>query len=288
MADAAKGEMTMFADLLSYQFAQHALISCLLASIVCGLMGVLVIEKKLTMMSGGIAHTAYGGVGLGYLLGIEPMVGAVFFSVSAALGIGAIHRKGGIHTDIITALLWSSGMALGTLFITFMEGYPPDLNSYLFGSILSVTKSDIFMMSVLTALVCIAVLVFFNDWKVYLFDSDFAGISGLKTVVFEYLLLVLIAITVVVLIRLAGIVLVIALLTAPAASASLFTQRFGRRMACAVGIGLFNCLTGLWISYELDLPSGAAIVLVSAAVYFLCYFINLLRAKSSEKASIRK
>ena len=114
----------MISAIFQYQFLQHAVIACVLASVVCGLIGVIIVEKKLIMMSGGIAHTAYGGVGLGYLCGFEPMLGAVMFSVGAAVGIGAIKRKGGVHTDIIIALFWSLGMALGTAFIGFMDSYP--------------------------------------------------------------------------------------------------------------------------------------------------------------------
>ena len=149
----------MIHALLEYQFMQNAFIASLLASIVCGMIGVIVVEKKLVMMSGGIAHTAYGGVGLGYLLGFEPIIGAFLFSVAAALGIGAIKRKGGVQADIIIGLFWSLGMALGIVFIALMPGYPPDLNSYLFGNILSVTKADLYLMVLLTLPVLFIVIV---------------------------------------------------------------------------------------------------------------------------------
>jgi len=267
-------------EILSYQFMRSAIIACFLASIVCGLIGVIVVEKKLLMMSGGIAHTAYGGVGLGYLLGIEPMIGAVLFALGAAVGIGHIQRRGGVHTDVIIALLWSAGMALGTAFIGLMDGYPPDMSSYLFGSILTVSRSDLVMMTVLTVLVCLTVLILFNDWKAFLFDGDFSGISGMKTAFLEYLLLILIALTVVVLIRLAGIVLVIALLTAPAATAGMMTNKLSRRMGAAVVIALFDCFVGLWLSYELNIASGATIVLFSVLIYFLVYAAGKIRSRS--------
>lgn len=275
----------MLSEIFSYQFMRNAVLACVLASIVCGLIGVIVVEKRLLMMSGGIAHTAYGGVGLGYLLGIEPMIGAVLFSVGAAVGIGHIQRKGGAHTDVVIALLWSSGMALGTAFIGLMEGYPPDMSSYLFGSILTVSRADIIMMSVLTVIVCLTVLIFFNDWKAFLFDSDFSGISGMKTGFLEYLMLILIALTVVVLIRLAGIVLVIALLTAPAATASHLTNKLAGRMGLAVVIGLFDCLVGLWLSYSLNIASGATIVLFSVVIYFLAALYRKIRNSRPAAAS---
>lgn len=277
----------MLNAIFQYQFLQNAVLACVLASVVCGLIGVIIVEKKLVMMSGGIAHTAYGGVGLGYLCGFEPMLGAVMFSVGAALGIGAIKRRGGVHTDIIIALFWSLGMALGTAFIGFMDGYPPDMNSYLFGNILSVTKSDLTMMLVLAVLVCLAVIILFNDWKTFMFDQTFAGIIGLKTTLLEYLLLVLVALTIVVLIRVAGIILVIALLTAPAATASLISNKLKSRMLCAIILGLFYCLAGLWISYALSIASGATIIIFSVCMYALVLSVHTVLGKKEVKAAAK-
>lgn len=239
----------MISALFEYQFMQNAFIASILASIVCGIIGVIVVEKKLVMMSGGIAHTAYGGVGLGYLLGFEPIIGAFLFSVSAALGIGAIKRRGGVQSDVIIGLFWSLGMALGIVFIALMPGYPPDLNSYLFGNILSVTKADLYLMIILSFLVVFIVIALFNDWKAYLFDEEFASIIGIKTVFLEYLLLVLVAMTVVVLIRVAGIILVLALLTAPSAMASIFSKRLKSRMIFAVIFGVYFCVRNMFLFY---------------------------------------
>ncbi|MBN2222842.1 MAG: metal ABC transporter permease, partial [Vallitaleaceae bacterium] len=157
----------MLSSLFEYQFLQHAVIASILASIVCGVIGVIIVEKKLIMMSGGIAHTSYGGVGLGYLLGFEPILGAFLISIAAALGIGHIRKKHGTRSDVIIGLFGSSGMALGILFIALMPGYPPDLSSYLFGSILSITKSDLILMSLLTLLVLFIISILFNYWKSY-------------------------------------------------------------------------------------------------------------------------
>ena len=277
----------MIDAILHYQFMQNAVIACVLASIVCGLIGVIIVEKKLIMMSGGIAHTAYGGVGLGYLCGFEPMLGAVLFSVGAAVGIGAIKRRGGVHTDIIIALFWSLGMALGTAFIGFMDSYPPDMNSYLFGNILSVTKSDLKMMIALVVVVCLAVIILFNDWKTFMFDDVFARIIGLKTTLLEYLLLILVALTIVVLIRVAGIILVIALLTAPAATASLISNKLKSRMVISIGLGLFYCFGGLWISYGLGIASGATIIVFSVCMYAIVFAIHAFSGKKDLKAAAK-
>ena len=226
---------------------------------------------------------SYGGVGLGYLLGFEPIIGAFLFSVSAALGIGAIKRRGGVQSDVIIGLFWSLGMALGIVFIALMPGYPPDLNSYLFGNILSVTKADLYLMIILSFLVVFIVIALFNDWKAYLFDEEFASIIGIKTVFLEYLLLVLVAMTVVVLIRVAGIILVLALLTAPSAMASIFSKRLKSRMIFAVIFGVFFCISGLWISYKLNIASGACIVILSVVCYFFTYAVRIVHIKMKRK-----
>jgi zinc transport system permease protein len=260
--------------LFEYQFLQNAFLSGLLASIVCGIIGVIVVEKRLIMMSGGISHTSYGGVGLGYLLGFEPILGAFLFSVLSALGIGRLSQKDGRNPDIAIGLFWSLGMALGIFFIGLMPGYPPDLNSYLFGNILSVTKADLIMMAILTLVVFVIIASLFNNWKAYLFDEEFATISGIKTQWLRYMLLVLIAMTVVVLIRVVGIVMALALLTAPAATASMLTNSLRKRMVLAVLIGMLLCIAGLWSSYALDLASGATIVIFAVGLYFLVYGIK--------------
>lgn len=264
----------MIKAIFEYQFLQNAFIASILASIICGIMGVIIIEKKLVMMSGGIAHTSYGGVGLGYLMGFEPIIGAFLFSICAALGIGYIKRKGGTRSDVVIGLFWSLGMALGILFVALMPGYPPDLSSYLFGSILSVTKANLYLMVSLTFVVIFVIILLFNDWKAYLFDEEFASIIGIKTVFLEYLLLVLIAMSVVVLIRVVGIILVIALLTAPAATAGLLTSNLKKRMIYSVLLGNVFCIAGLWISYVINIASGAVIVIVSVIFYLLAYIVR--------------
>lgn len=272
--------------IFEYQFLQNAFIASILASVVCGIIGVIVVEKKLVMMSGGIAHTSYGGVGLGYLLGFEPIIGAFLFSICAALGIGFIKRKAGGHSDVIIGLFWSFGMALGILFIALMPGYPPDLTSYLFGSILSVTRSDLYLMIILTVVVTLVIFILFSDWKAYLFDEEFAFILGIKTAFLEYLLLIIIAMTIVVLIRVVGIILILALLTAPAAIAGMLTSRLKGRMIYAIIFGNIFCILGLWISYMMNIASGASIVILLVISYFLSYIFKAIYIRVKRKRII--
>jgi zinc transport system permease protein len=263
----------MISALLTYQFLQNAVAAGLLASIVCGIIGVIIIEKKMVMLSGGIAHTSYGGVGLGYLLGFEPILGAFLFAVFGALAIGQISRRKAAKTDVIIGLFWSFGMALGVLFIAMTPGYPPDMNSYLFGNILSVTHSDILLMVVLTFVVVIAVASFYDTWKAFLFDEEFAAVMGIPTARLNNILLILVAMTVVVLIRVVGIILVLALLTAPAAVAGLLTNSFGKRILYSIIFGAVFCLAGLWLSYTWNIASGASIVIFSTLCYLLVYVL---------------
>lgn len=264
----------MIQVIMEYRFMQYAIISAVLTSLVCGIIGVIIVEKRLVMMSGGIAHTTYGGVGLGYLLGFEPIIGAFFFAIVAALGIGFIKTKKTGFSDVVIGLFWSLGMSLGILFIGLMPGYPPTITTYLFGNILSVTTFDLILMIVLTVIVLLVILVFFQDWKAHLFDQEFTKILGKKTKLMETTLMILIALTIVVLIRVVGIVLVIALLTAPAATASIVTKKLNFRMLYSVIFSLFFTLTGLFISYSINVSSGAVIVFVSIVTFCIVFLIN--------------
>lgn len=275
----------MIDALLHYRFMQYALLSGVISSVVCGVMGVIILHKKLVMLSGGIAHTSYGGIGLGYMLGFEPILGAFGFALASALGIGVIRKKGG-GTDAAIALFWSLGMALGILFIALTPGYPPNVEAYLFGSILSVTTSNLLLMAGLSVAVLLVVFAFFNDWKTYIFDEEFSAVRGLKTSVFDFLLLIMVALASVVLIRIGGIVLTLALLTAPAAAADKLVKSFGKQMLFAVLIGLVCTAEGLWLSYALNMASGAAIVLLSVAAYIIAWAISPVLKTKALKARI--
>lgn len=269
--------------MLRYQFMQNALLASIMASLVCGVIGVIIVERKLVMMSGGIAHTAFGGVGLGYLCGFDPMLGAIGFSVLAALGIGFVRRRNGTKSDVIIALFWSLGMALGVLFVALMPGYPPDLNSYLFGSILSVTRQDLWMMASLSVAALLSIFVYYNGWKAYLFDPQYAQVIGRPTALLEYALLVLVALCVVILIRIVGIILVIALFTAPAACAAFFSRTLEKRIALAIGFSMLFSVGGLFISYGLDCPSGTAIILVAATSYGILWALKAISERQKLK-----
>lgn len=274
------GETDMINSLIQYKFLQNAVISAILASVACGIIGSIIIEKRLVMMSGGIAHTAFGGIGLGFFLGIEPIVGAIFVTLCAAMGVVAIKRNTRMNTDIPIGIFWAAGMSLGILFIALSPGYPPDMNSYLFGDILMVSRGNIYIMLSLDLLIVFTVAALFHPLKAYLFDEEFSTVIGIKTAFIEVLLFALIALTVVVVIHVIGIILIMALLTAPPAIARLFTHDLKRLMLYSILLGAFFTLSGLWISYALNIPSGAAIALFISLVYGA---VSALRALTQKK-----
>lgn len=277
----------MIEAFFEYQFIRHAVLTAVLSSIVCGFIGVIVIEKRLLMMSGGVAHSAYGGVGLGYLAGFEPIWGAFLFALVSAYGIGHVQKKSRDKTDVLISLLWSLGMALGILFTAIMPGYPPDMSSYLFGNILFVTRAELYLTIALSILVTFAIVMFFNHWKVFLFDEEFSSIIGVRTGLLRFVLLILIALSVVVLIRVTGIVLLLAQLAAPAATASLFTNKLKSRIVLSIIIGNIYSLVGLWLSYSIDMASGACIVILSILGYFACMGIKRIKTKSQNKQRLK-
>ncbi|ABK62195.1 MULTISPECIES: metal ABC transporter permease [Clostridium] len=259
-----------------YAFMRHAFIAVILASIVCGIIGTIVVEKKLVMMSGGIAHTAFGGIGMGYFLGIEPMIGALIFSVLSSLGIAKINRSTNTNSDTLIGMFWSLGMALGIIFIAFTPGYPPDMNSYLFGNILRVSSMDVKIMGALDVIVVAIIVILFNYFKAYLFDDEFTQVLGINTSFLEYLTYVTIACTIVVLIRVVGIILVIALLTVPPAIAKQFTFNLKSIMIVSSFLGIIFGFAGLAISYYFNIASGASIIIVAVASYVIISFLKKL------------
>lgn len=262
--------------IFKYTFLQNAIISAALASIICGIIGTIIVEKKLVMLSGGIAHASFGGIGMGYFLNIEPIIGALIFAVASSFGVVTIKEKSKVNTDTIIGMFWVLGMALGIIFISLTPGYPPDISSYLFGDILTVSKMDIYIMATLDFIVIFMVIGFFNHIKSYLFDKEFSNVIGINVKLIEYIIFLFIAFSVVVLIRIVGIMLVIALLTVPPAISKLFTYDLKKIMGLSIVFGLFFSLLGLFISYKLHIASGATIIIVAVCSYVISLIIKKL------------
>lgn len=267
-------------EALQYEFIQHALIAGLLAAIACGIVGVYIVVNRIVFISGGIAHTSFGGIGLGYFIGISPVLGAMLFAITSALGIGLVTRKTRLPEDTAIGIMWAIGMALGIIFIGLSPGYAPDLLSYLFGNILTVPFSDIFLMLVLDAIIVTVVVALYKEFMALSFDEEYGTVTGAPVGALYFLLLCMIALTVVMLIRVVGIILVIALLTIPAALARQFTYNLGKMMLLAILFGEAFTFGGLWLSYELgDVASGATIILLSGTVLLIYSGLSVIRDK---------
>ncbi|MBD3203211.1 iron chelate uptake ABC transporter family permease subunit [Candidatus Woesearchaeota archaeon] len=254
-------------DLLQYDFMRNAFISAVLVSIACGIVGTFVVVKKIVSLSGGIAHAAFGGIGLGYFLGFDPILTAIPFSLLSAIGIGTLNKKIRISEDSAIGLFWSFGMALGIIFIGLSPGYAPNLFSYLFGSILTVPVSEILIMVMLDIIIIACVLFFYKEFMAISFDEEFAEVAGLPTKKLNLLLLCLVGLSIIVMVRVVGIILIIALLTVPTLIAKKFTQRLSKLMILSTITASIFTICGLIISYLFDLASGATIVLVLVVVF---------------------
>ncbi len=263
-------------EILQYEFMRNALLAAILVSIACGIVGTFVVIKKIVFISGGITHAAFGGIGLGYLLGVNPVLTAIPFSLLSAIGIGVISKKTKISEDSAIGILWTVGMALGIIFIGLAPGYAPDLFSYLFGSILTVPFTDIIIMIILDIIIIVTVLLLSKEFQALSFDEEFSEIVGVPTQTLYLILLCLVALSVIVLIRVVGIVLIIALLTIPTTIAKQFTNRLRRLIAYSTLCAVILTVVGLWLSYLFDLPSGATIVLLLAFVFLISALIKRL------------
>jgi len=254
-------------EILGYEFFRNALLAGILASIACGIIGSYVVVKRMVALSGGISHAAFGGIGLGYFLGFDPILGAVGFALVVSTGIGILREKAVQNLDTLIGAVWAAGMALGILFISLTPGYAPDLFSYLFGNILLVPQGDLLLMAVLALVIIGTVIIVYSPLLAVTFDEEYARVMNLPVTALMLLLLGLTALTVVMLIRVVGIILVIALLTLPAAIAREYAGEMRRMMVLAVAGGMIFTFSGIWLSYLFDIPSGATIILVSVVAY---------------------
>ena len=264
---------------------QNAVIVGLLASVACGVMGTYVVTRRIVFISGGISHTVLGGMGIAYYYGFNPIHGAFLLAIAAALLIGFVSLRYHQHEDTLIGALWAVGMAVGILFIYKTPGYNVDLMSYLFGNILMVKRESMLFVACLDLTVISLVLVFYKRFLAVCFDEEYARLQGISVESTYLLLLCLVAVTVVMLIQVVGIILVIALLTLPAATARYFASSLGKMMILASFFGAVFTLSGLVISYKHDLPSGATIVVVAGLAYFAATVLKglALRFRSYNK-----
>ena len=269
--------MNDFLELFSYGFFQRALLASVFASLSCGIIGTYIVSRRIVFISGGITHASFGGIGLAFLLGFNPLLGAGIFAVFSALGIQFFAEKGGVREDSSIAIWWSLGMALGVIFVFLTPGYTPNLMSYLFGNILTVSRQEIWAMLVLTIVLAGVFGYWFRNILYIAFDEEFARASGLPVAFFNYLVVVLIALTVVLNIRVVGIILILSLLTIPQATANLFTKDFRKMIILSSIFAFISTITGLIVSYFLNIPSGATIIFILVIAFTIMRLLKSFR-----------
>lgn len=266
-------------EALQFEFMRNALLAGLLTSIACGIIGTLVVVNRIVFISGGIAHAAYGGVGLAFFLGIPPLAGAAGFSLVISAIMALVTAKNKQRADTIVGVLWAVGMAIGIILVDLSSGYNVDLMSYLFGSILAVPKSDLVMMGAVDLLVLMIVSLFYNNFLAMSFDEEFAVAAGVPVKPLYFALLAMTAFVVVMVIRVVGLILVIALFTIPPHIAERYAGSLQGMMVLSVVFSCVFTVTGLWLSYVFNLTSGATIILVAAFFFFASLMVERLRSK---------
>jgi len=277
-----------FTSLAQYGFLQMAVLAALLASIGCGVMGTYVVVKRIAFIAGGIAHSVLGGMGAAVYFGFEPLHGALPAAIAAALLIGWVRLRFKAQEDTLISALWAIGMAIGVMFIAKAPGYQANLMSYLFGNILLVPEESLWFMVALDVLLLTIVVAYHRQFLAVVFDEEFARLRGLPVGFFYLLLLVLVAVTVVLLIQVVGLILVMALLTLPAAVAGHYVHSLGRMMVIATLLGALLSISGLALSYGPDLPAGPTIILLTGGVYVLSAIsAQVLNHRRARKAAMQ-
>jgi manganese/iron transport system permease protein len=254
---------------LQFGFMQRGLLASVLVAAVCGILGSFVVLKGLAFIGDALAHASFGGVALAFVLGANIYLGAFVFALATAFGIGAVSRRGRVSFDTAIGVLFSGTFALGILIISRVDRYTTDLFAYLFGDVLSITEEDLWTIAALGLVVLALVAAFYRQLLFAAFDPTIAAASGIPARFLEYLLLALLGVTIVTAIQAVGIIMVVALLVTPSATAYLFASRFHHMILASVAVGSFSALLGIYLSYYLDLASGAAIILVATALFFL-------------------
>ncbi len=274
-------------NLFEYTFIIRSLLGALFASITAGLAGTYIVSKRLVFLSGGVTHASFGGIGLGYYLGINPVVGAAVFGLGSALGMEYMSSKGKMREDSAIGILWALGMAVGIIFIYLTPGYAPNLMSYLFGSILTVTDGDLIALGIISVVLIIYTALFYRTLLYISFDENYARTFTRHVDLFRYISVGLTGLVIVLNIRMAGVIMIIALLTIPANIVMLFTRRYLKIIVFSTLVSFAGISAGFAISWFTNLPTGATIVAVLVLFWLVARAIRSMK-KSSNIEKLRK
>ena len=277
--------MGFFSDLIQYGYLSNALAACVLSGITCGVIGTYVVCRRMVFLAGGITHASFGGLGIAFWMGANPIAGAMIFAVLSALGIEWAGSRGRIREDSAIGIIWSVGMAVGALFMSLRPGYTSgDLSAYLFGSIVTVTDSDVAALAALTAVIIAGALLWLRPVMYTAFDRDFARSRGIPTRVISYLMAALVAVTIVLSIRIMGIVLLISLVTMPVVIVNSLSRSYRTIALAAPLVAVAGNIAGLVVSYNFEVPPGAAIIFTLTLTLIMVKLLSL-RSKKQRAAA---
>ncbi len=268
-------------EIFQYTFFQNALLGVVIVSIMSAMIGTYIITRRMMFITGGVTHACFGGLGLGYYLGVSPVLMAGAFAVVSSLGVEWLTAKHRVREDSAISVMWALGMAIGTLFIFLTPGYVPELNSFLFGNILTITKADLVAFAIFTL---IFIVFFFSCYRLIVscaFDKDFARTQGQPVTLINTIMIVAIAVCVVLTIRLIGIMLLMSLMSLPQMVAEVFTNKMKPMILISIMVSMFCSVSGLLCSYILGVPASATIVLALVVVYMLARVIKKCNNRGS-------
>ena len=270
-------------EALQFDFMRSALAAGLLASIICGIMGTLVVVNRIVFLSGGIAHAAYGGIGLAFYFNWPYLPATIAFSLFASMVMAAISHTVKHRADTIIGVTWALGMAFGIILIDMTPGYNVDLMSYLFGSILAVPRSDLLIMAIVGVIITALIVYYYQDLLAMSYDEEFARIRGVPVKKLYFGLIGMLAVTIVLVIQVVGLILVIALLTIPPFIVEKYANSLGQMMVASSLLGAVFTITGLWFSYRYNLTSGASIIMVSGIVFLVSLLVDKVRGSGQKE-----
>ena len=268
--------MNFISDIFEYQFLANAVTACILAGITCGIVGSYIVARRMVFLCGGITHASFGGLGIAFWAGFSPILGALTFATISSLGIEYASRNTKIREDSAIGVMWGIGMALGTLFMTLRPGYTSgDLSAFLFGNIVTVTTNDVIALATLAAVLLIGSILWLKPVMYTAFDRDFARAAGCKTEVISYTMSIITAITIVLAIRVMGIVLLISLMTMPVIIANIISKDYRLITLCASIIAAASAVSGVALSYYMEVPSGPAIIFILTLLLLTAKLLSL-------------
>ena len=268
--------MDFFADIFEYRYLANAVIACILSGITCGIIGTYIVARRMVFLCGGITHASFGGLGIAFYLGANPILGATIFAVLSALGIEYAANKTKIREDSAIGLMWGVGMAMGALFMSLRPGYTSgDLSSFLFGNIISVTNSDVIALGILTLLLIVGAIIWLKPIMYMAFDRDFASATGVKTTLIGYIMSVVTAVTIVLSIRVMGIVLLVSLMTMPVVIVNSITKQYDKIAIYSSIVAAIGATIGIIVSYYFEVPSGPAIIFMLTLALIIVKLLSL-------------